>query len=192
MAKTSKQHDVLVVSSYEKFSASVVRALSDGRYRDIEVRKSASLARRELVERSYDLVMINIPLSDESGVELAMDIVSQNTTGVIVTASSEISEDVAEKVTDFGIIVITKPATVKAVSRSARLMCAILDRLKSTQKKVLTLEEKMEEIRIVNRAKWKLIDEKGFDEEEAHKYIGKLAMDKCVTRREIAEEILDK
>ena len=81
MAKTSKQHDVLVVSSYEKFSASVVRALSDGRYRDIEVRKSASLARRELVERSYDLVMINIPLSDESGVDLAMDIVSQNTTG---------------------------------------------------------------------------------------------------------------
>ncbi|MCR4604837.1 MAG: ANTAR domain-containing protein [Eubacterium sp.] len=185
-----KQHDVLVVSSYEKFAASVERALSDGRYRAIEVRKSASLARRELIERSYDIVIINMPLSDEPGVELAMDISTKYTAGVIITASSEISEDVAEKVTDYGIIVITKPATVKSVSRSVRLMCAIQDRLKKTEKKVLSLEEKMNEIRIVNRAKWKLIDEKKMSEEEAHKYIGKLAMDSCITRGEAAETIL--
>ena len=185
-----RQHDVLVISSYEKFAASVERALSDGRYREIEVRKSASLARRELLERSYDIAIINVPLSDEPGVELALDIATRFTTGVIITASSEISEDVAEKVTDYGVIVIAKPATVKAVSRSVRLMCAIQDRLKKTEKKVLTLEEKMDEIRVVNRAKWKLIEEKGMSEDDAHKYIGKLAMDQCITRREAAEEIL--
>ena len=184
------QHDVLVISSYEKFAASVERALSDGRYRDVEVRKSASLARRELLERSYDIAIINVPLSDEPGVELALDIATRFTTGVIITASSEISEDIAEKVTDYGIIVIAKPATVRAVSRSVRLMCAIQDRLKKTEKKVLTLEEKMDEIRVVNRAKWKLIDEKGMSEDDAHKYIGKLAMDQCITRREAAESIL--
>ncbi|MBR6229396.1 MAG: ANTAR domain-containing protein [Eubacterium sp.] len=185
-----RQHDVLVVSSYEKFAASVERALSDGRYSEIEVRKSASLTRRELTERSYDVAIINIPLSDEPGVDLALDIATRYTTGVIITASSEISEDVAEKVTDYGIIVISKPATSKSVNRSVRLMCAILDRLKTSEKKALTMEEKMEEIRIVNRAKWKLIDEKEMKEDEAHKYIGKLAMDRCVSRREVAEEIL--
>ena len=184
------QHDVLVISSYEKFAASVERALSDGRYREIEVRKSASLARRELLERSYDIAIINVPLSDEPGVDLALDIATRSTTGVIITASSEISEDVAERVTDYGIIVIAKPATVKAVSRSVRLMCAIQDRLKKTEKKVLTLEEKMDEIRIVNRAKWKLIETQGMSEDDAHKYIGKLAMDQCITRREAAEAIL--
>ena len=184
------QHDVLVISSYEKFSASVERALSDGRYREIVVRKSASLARRELLERSFDIAIINVPLSDEPGVELAVDIATRYTTGVIITASSEISEDVAEKVTDYGIIVIAKPATVKAVSRSVRLMCAIQDRLKKQEKKVLTLEEKMDEIRVVNRAKWKLIEEKGMSEDDAHKHIGKMAMDQCITRREAAESIL--
>ena len=181
---------MLVISSYEKFAASVERALSDGRYREIEVRKSASLARRELLERSYDIAIINVPLSDEPGVDLALDIATRSTTGVIITASSEISEDVAERVTDYGIIVIAKPATVKAVSRSVRLMCAIQDRLKKTEKKVLTLEEKMDEIRIVNRAKWKLIETQGMSEDDAHKYIGKLAMDQCITRREAAEAIL--
>ena len=185
-----RQHDVLVVSSYEKFSASVERALSDGRYREIEVRKSASTTRRDLLERRYDIAIINIPLSDEPGVELALDIATRYTTGVIITASAEISEDVAERVTDYGIMVISKPATSKAVSRSVRLLCAILDRLKSTEKKVLTLEEKMEEIRIVNRAKWKLINDKQMKEDEAHQYIGKLAMDRCITRREVAEEII--
>ena len=191
MAEAGKrQHDILVVSSYEKFSDSVTRALSDGRYRDVDVRKSASAARRELLEKSYDVAMINMPLSDEPGVDLAIDIATTYPTGVIIVASSEVSEDVAEKVTDDGIIVIAKPASVRIVKRAVRLLCALLDKQKKSEKKVLTLEEKMEEIRIVNRAKWKLIDEEGLSEDEAHRRIGKLAMDKCVSKREVAEEIL--
>ena len=185
-----RQHDILIVSSYEKFSDSVKRALSDGRYRVVDVRKSAAAARRELMEKSYDVALINVPLGDEPGVELAVDIATTYPTGVIITASSEISEDVAERVTDEGIIVIPKPATARVVKRGVRLLCALLDKLKKSEKKVLTLEEKMDEIRVVNRAKWKLIEEKGMSEDDAHKYIGKLAMDKCITRREAAEEIL--
>ena len=48
----------------------------------------------------------------------------------------------------------------------------------------------MEEIRIVNRAKWMLIDRLHLTEQEAHRMIEKRAMDRCVTRRVIAEEIL--
>ena len=185
-----RQHDILIVSSYEKFSDSVKRALSDGRYRVVDVRKSAAAARRELMEKSYDVALINVPLGDEPGVDLAVDIATTYPTGVIITASSEISEDVAERVTDEGIIVIPKPATARVVKRGVRLLCALLDKLKRSEKKVLTLEEKMDEIRVVNRAKWKLIEEKKMSEDDAHKYIGKLAMDKCITRREAAEEIL--
>jgi response regulator NasT len=48
----------------------------------------------------------------------------------------------------------------------------------------------MEEIRIVNRAKWLLISEIKMDEPNAHRYIEKQAMDRCVSKREIAEEII--
>ncbi len=188
--RSTRQHDILIVSSYEKFSDSVTRALSDGRYRDVDVRKSASSARRELLEKSYDVAMINMPLSDEPGVDLAIDIASKYPTGVIIVASSEISEDVAEKVTDDGIIVIAKPASARIVKRAVRVLCALLDKLKKSEKKVLTLEEKMEEIRLVNRAKWKLIDEQGMSEDDAHRHIGKLAMDKCISKGDAAKEIL--
>lgn len=48
----------------------------------------------------------------------------------------------------------------------------------------------MEEIRIVNRAKWLLISEIKMDEQNAHRYIEKQAMDRCISKRKIAEEII--
>ena len=48
----------------------------------------------------------------------------------------------------------------------------------------------MAEIRIVNRAKWLLISELKLEEAQAHRYIEKQAMDRCVSKRVIAEEII--
>ena len=48
----------------------------------------------------------------------------------------------------------------------------------------------MEEIRLVNRAKWLLISELKMSENDAHKYIEKQAMDRCITRRAMAESII--
>ena len=54
----------------------------------------------------------------------------------------------------------------------------------------MTLEEKMGEIRLVNRAKWLLISELKMSEPDAHHYIERQAMDCCVSKKEIAENII--
>ena len=59
------------------------------------------------------------------------------------------------------------------------------------EKKRLSLEEKMEELRVVSKAKILLVERKHMSEDEAHRYIGKCAMNRGVSRRKIAEEILD-
>ena len=58
------------------------------------------------------------------------------------------------------------------------------------EKKNASVEEKIEEIRIVNRAKCLLIEQLKMTESDAHRYIEKQAMDRCVTRRVIAENII--
>ena len=189
-AASIRQHDVIIISSYEKMSASIKKALGNERYGMIDACKSASSAGRILLEKSYDIAIINLPLSDQPGVELAIDISDRYHTGVIVIVSSEISEDVAEKVTDHGIIVVVKPASSRIVSRATRFMCAMQDKLSGVRKKATTLEEKMSEIRIVNRAKWYLIDKESMSEDEAHRYINKFAMDKCISKGEAATMIL--
>ncbi len=48
----------------------------------------------------------------------------------------------------------------------------------------------MEEIRLVNRAKWLLISELKMSEPDAHHYITHQAMDRCCSKRAVAEEII--
>ncbi len=53
------------------------------------------------------------------------------------------------------------------------------------------MEEKITEIRLVNKAKWLLIDKLGMTEPDAHRFIEKRAMDTRTPKREVAQEIID-
>ena len=57
--------------------------------------------------------------------------------------------------------------------------------MRKLEVKTSSIEDKMKEIRLVNRAKWILIDESKMTEADAHRYIEKQAMDNCITRREV-------
>ena len=52
------------------------------------------------------------------------------------------------------------------------------------------MQEKMTDIRTINRAKWLLIENLNMSENDAHRYIEKQAMDTRSTRREVAEGII--
>ena len=58
------------------------------------------------------------------------------------------------------------------------------------EKKNKTLQEKMADIRVVNRAKWLLIEHLNMTERDSHYYIEKQAMDTRLSRREVAEHII--
>ena len=58
------------------------------------------------------------------------------------------------------------------------------------EQKTSSIEKRMEEIRILNRAKCLLISELKMTEPEAHHYIEKNAMDNCIPKKEAAEHII--
>ena len=63
-------------------------------------------------------------------------------------------------------------------------------RLAKMERKNKTLQEKMADIRTVNRAKWLLIENLNMTERDAHYYIEKQAMDMRLSRHEVAENII--
>ena len=71
-----------------------------------------------------------------------------------------------------------------------RLFGYHLEQGKDVSAEVKALEEKVEEMRIVNCAKYLLIEQLQMTEAQAHRYIEKRAMDRCVTRITIAQSIL--
>ena len=62
--------------------------------------------------------------------------------------------------------------------------------MRSHEKKLHTVEETIEELKLVNRAKWLLITCLNMTEDEAHRYIGRLAMQQKRPKRDIAESII--
>ena len=103
---------------------------------------------------------------------------------------ADLYDEVTDRVIDFGVFTISKPISASMVHQVFKIMYAMQERFRSMEKKTATLEEKMEEIRLVNHAKWILIQNLKMTEQEAHKLIEKQAMDTRRTKREIAEGLI--
>ncbi len=184
-----QQRSILIVSASETFDAQAKKALLGAPL--VDVRRRCSVARRCVLERYYDLIIINAPLPDESGEQFAMDITEQCHASVLLLVPSEVYEDVLDHVTDQGILVLAKPLQEGRMNKAIRFLFAMRRRLKEMEKRVLTVEEKMEELRIVNKAKFLLVEKRRMTEDDAHRFIGKLAMNAGVSRKRAAEQVVE-
>ena len=129
---------------------------------------------------------------DEFGSRLCMDASLSSGTVAAMFAATEVYDEIAQKVTPHGVFVIKKPASQQTVIQSLSLLISARERLRSVEKKAGKAENKLEEIRVVNKAKWYLIDNEDMSENDAHKYIEKAAMDSGITKMQAAQMIIEK
>ena len=147
-------------------------------------------ARRRLLENAFDIVIINSPLPDTSGVRFSTDVCGSSDAGILLLVKSEIYEETYYKVLPYGVVTLSKPTTTQMISHNLRVLCAIRERLRAVRSKQTTVEAKIEEIRLVNRAKWLLIQCLNMTEPDAHRYIVEKAMEQRISKREAAETII--
>ena len=183
-------YSVLIVSQSEKLNSSLRTILPDFQYEPVVTVSSVDAARRIMIDRMFDIVIINTPLQDDFGTLLASDVSSKSNGVAMLLVKSEDFEDIHERVVGWGVYVLPKPISMQTVSLALKWLCSTRERLRKIDKKSHTVEEKMNEIRTVNRAKWLLITNLKLTEPEAHRYIEKQAMDNCVTKTEIANSII--
>ena len=186
-----RKNNILVVSGSEQFDNAIHKALPEKGLVFMDRRKTATLARRACLDKRYDLVIINAPLSDEMGYDLAMDLVEQYGTSVIIATPPEIYDSIWDYVADSGIMVILKPLESDHITKGIRFLIAIQNRMHHYEDQMAKLEDKMEEVKLVSRAKILLMENKHISEKEAHRLIGKEAMDHGVSKRMVARSIID-
>ncbi len=180
----------LIVSHSEKGLEAITEIIKAASVWDIAVLKSCGEARRALLERDFDLVVINAPLNDESGEVLARHIAGKGVSQVILLIKSEYMEEVSAACEEDGVLTVAKPVNRALLWATLKLAGSAQNRLKRIQAENLRLKRKIDDIRVIDRAKCLLISRVGMGEEEAHRYIEKQAMDSRATRRDVAEEIL--
>lgn len=190
MSLEERVYSVLIVSATENVTAALYSLLPESIYDPIKSASSVSAAKRVIAEKDFDFIIINSPLPDDVGTRFAIDTCTSRGAVVLLLVRNELYAQTYDKVVGNGVYVLPKPTSKPALSQALSWMASTRERLRKFEKKTLSIEEKMEEIRIVNRAKWLLISELKMDEPNAHRYIEKKAMDCCISKREVAEEII--
>ena len=190
MSLKERVYSVLIVSAAEGFNDALSTLLPTSKYSPTNFVSNISAAKRALAERAFDFVIINSPLPDDIGTRFAIDTGSSKETVVLLMVRAELQAEIYDKVAEHGVFVLPKPTSKPTMAIALSWLSSAREKLRKTEKKTLSIEEKMEEIRIVNRAKWILIRELKLDEPEAHRYIEKQAMDRCISKRIVTEEII--
>ncbi len=165
--------------------------LSESGCDQIQRENSITGAKRAFSEKAYDYVIINSPLPDDPGISFAIDLCALKSTVALLIVKAELHDEIHDKVASYGVFTLSKPLSRLTMSNALSWMQCARERLRRLENYNLSIEEKMKEIRLVNKAKWLLIREIKMDEPTAHRYIEKQAMDRCVSKRTIAEEIIN-
>lgn len=189
MATAKRKYRVLLAGSGDKIFDYISEILPRSGYEPILRAGDAGEVRRMLLDSPVDIVIINAPLSDDFGVELALDL-AESSMGVLLLVKNELYDQVCYKTEDSGVLTLGKPMTRQGFYSAVKLLTAMTARLSKMEKANRTLQEKMADIRVVNRAKWLLIEHHHMKEQDAHYFIEKQAMDTRLSRREVAENII--
>ena len=130
---------------------------------------SGGEARRAAAQDTWPLVVINAPLPDETGLELAMELTGTTLSAVVLLVRAELMSMVYGPATEAGVLVVGKPVIPQVLQQSVQLAAATHNRLQTLSRENEKLHRKLDEIRLVDRAKCLLIERRHLSEAEAHR-----------------------
>ena len=180
----------LIVCDNEKGTSFYKSFLKENGYMDMVAVTSGPMAKRAILDYDFDICIINGPIGGTSGEELSKDIAEKNMCQVILFVKAERLEEISAQVEDYGVITVGKPINKQLFWQALKLPKVAQRRINMAHKENEKLEKKLEDMKIISRAKILLMVKKNITEEEAHKLIEKQAMDRRMTRIEVAREIV--
>lgn len=156
----------------------------------VQTLDNAAEARRILLEQDFDMIVIDTPLKDEFGHMLSIYAARNPLTSVILAVKNDRLDEMCEKVQEYGVMVLAKPIDDRIFTQTLNLMKAARYRMAVLKKENDDLQSKIEEIKLVDKAKCILIERFQYSEQTAHRAIEKKAMDRRMSRKEIARMIV--
>jgi len=186
----SSIESALIVSNSEKEIALFTGFLNAASVQQVTSSQSCDSARRLILKQDFDLIIVDSPLEDESGENFSRQIAAKGVCQVILMVKSDSFDSVSASCEEDGVLIIAKPVDKSLLWSALSLARSVQSRVKRIQGENTQLKQKIEDLRIIDRAKWILVSSMKMSEQEAHRYIEKQAMDMRLSRRIIAEGIL--
>ena len=187
---TSRYASLLLITASQDTAAQFAGLLPTQRFAPEFNVCSAREADYVLQESPCDVVVIDssIPFRQASGIAAAA--AADGRAHVLLLSEQEFYDEAASYGEEHGFMALPAPADPVLLKQSLGMMANASARIHALEERAEDLQARMEDLRLVDRAKLILVQQFKMSEKEAHKFIEKNAMDRCVKRRVIAENII--
>lgn len=183
---TPDTHNVLVVTKDNKTS-SLISAMLIAPLFDAQYVSDFNEARRLCSERNFNIVIVDF--ADGEGTDFATDI-SDSPSTILLLTPAQFFEQISYKVESYGILTLNSPFDQFYFYNMIKVAIAVQYKVQVLSSQTTKLKVKMEEIRLINRAKMLLMQNLNMTESDAHHYIEKEAMNRCIKKTAVAEQVI--
>lgn len=181
---------ILIVCSRPELIKELRTLMLQQGYSSAEYSLSANEARRKLDFFEPELILVNAPLQDELGIEFVLDVADKTDAGIIVLAKHEHLGEMQYKLEKVGALILPKPINRTTLIQTAKFAAQSRKSIKGLKLQNDDLEKRMQDRKIIEQAKWLLVEKMNMTEPQAHRYIQKRAMDSRTSQIKVAEEII--
>ena len=179
---------VLIISSVKKATEFIKNKMGEGY--SFTVFDAINAPASSALNENFDFVVVNSPVKGGDGIAYAEKAAIKTRAGVLVLLPEEDFAEFGNSLAKRGVYPLKKPFAAGSFPLAVAFITASEERLKGVTREKESLKEKVEETKLVSRAKLLLVEKLAFTEEEAHRYIEKQAMDGCVKRSVVAADII--
>ncbi len=146
-----EQKEVFVISSNENFHRYVRDNLPEGDFIVSGGADTCTEARQKMMGNRSAVVVINIPLSDECGTELAGDLAENGSASVIAVVKNEQEPEVRQSLEPAGVFVLGKPFPHSSFHQALYDAASAYARMQIISQENQRLQIKLIDLRLVKK-----------------------------------------
>lgn len=186
------QDNIMIVSVSKSVTSRISELLLKEGFLSCICANGIGAAKLILIETDVELVIIDAPLPDEDATQFALDLAGSKSFdyGIILLTKANLYEQNSYQAERMGIATFKKPVDPHLLVQTIRLLLSFRGKLKNLESKADKLQKKLEDDRLINKAKFLLVEHLKMSEQDSHHYIEKRAMDSCVKKTKIANDII--
>ncbi len=187
-----RRYSVLLVSSSEKFNHNTTSLLSSGIYIDLTISLDIEQAKRLIIERKFDIIVVNSPVGNDKGFNFILSLCDKEEYGILNIVNTTDYDEAYFRLHDYGVYVLSKPIDINLYIQTLRIICLTRDKINEMKTNTLSIKNKLDEIKLVGEAKILIVKNLNVSENEAHKLIEQNAMNLRITKKQSAEMFIKK
>ncbi|MCR5805436.1 MAG: ANTAR domain-containing protein [Oscillospiraceae bacterium] len=181
--------NALIICTNDDMTAALRHILGSVGVADVTVSDSTDV-RKTAVRSSFDIILSVLPFANEFGLDTCVYISSKCCSEQIIFAPSKIYDEVCSKTVGLGLTILPKNSASSLAANIIGRMVALKKDMDEARRKNDELIRKIDEDKLIYRAKCVLIEYLKVTENDAHRILQKRAMDRQIPLYDAALEVL--